>query len=128
VEIGVVAGHSINMSWPVISTVERLKDRTDSLQARVKELEATDAAYRCASELLAEAESRATRLQQERDEAYERLISIDRIVHVPTSGKEAALHHFQRDFDAIRAITQPYRRLAGPEKEKPAANDGEERR
>jgi hypothetical protein len=39
VEIGVVAGHSINMSWPVISTVERLKDRTDTLQARVKELE-----------------------------------------------------------------------------------------
>jgi hypothetical protein len=62
-------------------------------------------------------QARALRAEQERDEACERLTNIDRIVHIPTSGRETAVHHFQRDFDAIRAMTSPYRLASDPEKE-----------
>jgi hypothetical protein len=76
----------------------------------VKELEATDAAYRCASELLAEAESRSTRLQQERDEAYERLKAcVDDMREERRAGSEPI-------GEAERAARDLVRRLAGPEK------------
>lgn len=41
----------------------------------------------------------------------EALSQIQRLVHQKTSRTEPALHHFQRDFDAIRAICT---RVIGP--------------
>jgi chromosome segregation ATPase len=91
-----------------------LKER-DALQARVKELEgfcdkaiASRLAWRRQAE---EAESRATRLQQERDEAYERVIQAVRDAPSP----DADGHYTMTKEDVIAII----RRLsAGPEKEK----------
>lgn len=40
------------------------------------------------------------------DPILELLLEIQRIVHQPTPRKEPALHHFQRDFDAIRALCE----------------------
>lgn len=40
------------------------------------------------------------------DPLLDLLLDIQRIVHQPTARKEPALHHFQRDFDAIRALCE----------------------
>jgi hypothetical protein len=87
-----------------------LKER-DALQARVKEWEEHAGPYW---------ESRALRAEQERDEAYERVIQAVRDAPSP----DADGHYTMTKEDVIAII----RRLsAGPEKIA-AANDGEERR
>ena len=94
-----------------------LKER-DALQARVKELERIAVGEcRSANERLVELEiwqARATRLQQERDEAYEQIKSLARVYWKGADVDRKAVCQA-----VLGVIAETNRRLAaGPEKEK----------
>ena len=94
-----------------------LKER-DELQARVKELERIAVGEcRSANERLVELEiwqARATRLQQERDEAYEQIKSLARVYWKGADVDRKAVCQA-----VLGVIAETNRRLAaGPEKEK----------
>jgi hypothetical protein len=100
-----------------------LKER-DALQARVWKLEAektigwVETINNESDQIARMWQDRATRLQQERDEAYERAAAVVESGDIPVT----------YGVNAVRAeMASRIRRLAGPEKIA-AANDGEERR
>ena len=104
----------------LLTTLTEAAAALDALQARVKELEAEQAAivrdYQRMNSQLADEMKHATRAEQERDEAYERAAKVaERHIIKPLgieTAKEASMS------DTARSIAAAIRRLAsGTEKE-----------
>ena len=101
------------------TAIDSLLKEQDALQARVKELDGRYLGAVAARGMLRdradEAESRAARLQQERDEAYERagkiITSWWAKNHPPVMKRNSELER------AIAEILTAIRRLSGPEKD-----------